>query len=54
MKELSLHEQCSISGGATLTTALLYLVLGASIYKILKSSKGRISIPKLIQLEWKD
>ena len=54
MKELSLYEQCSISGGAGLSTALLYLILGAGVYKLLKSSKGRISIPRLIQLEWKD
>ena len=54
MKELSLYEQYEISGGAGLSTALLYLILGAGLYKILKSSKGRISIPRLIQLEWKN
>ena len=53
MKELSMYEQCVISGGSGLSAALIYLILGAGIYKILMSSKGRISIPRLIQLEWK-
>ena len=54
MKELSLYEQCSISGGSGLSAALLYLILGAGLYKIIMSSKGRISIPRIIQLEWKN
>ena len=54
MKELSVNEQCVISGGAGFSAALLYLILGAGLYKILMSSKGRISIPRIIQLEWKN
>ncbi len=54
MKELSLYEQYEISGGTGISTALLYLIVGAGLYKILKSSKGRISIPKILQLEWRN
>ncbi len=54
MEELSMYEQSVISGGAGLSTAILYLILGAGLYKILKSTKGRISIPRIIQLEWKN
>lgn len=52
MKELSLEQQLDICGGVGVGTALLYLILGTALYKIYKSKKGRISIPKLIQLEW--
>lgn len=52
MKELSLQELEQINGGGVLTI-IIYCILGAGAYKILKSKKGRISIPKLIQLEWK-
>jgi hypothetical protein len=52
MREISLQEQYEICGGSAITTALLYLLLGAALYKIYKSKKGKISIPKLLQLEW--
>ena len=54
MKELSLQQQYEITGGSAIGTALLYLLLGAGLYKIYKSKRGRISIPKLIQLEWRE
>ena len=54
MKELTLQEQYEIIGGVALTTAVLYLILGTALYKIYKSKKGRVSIPKLIQLEWRN
>ncbi|MFR7591469.1 MAG: hypothetical protein ACLUVC_08505 [Longibaculum sp.] len=54
MKELSLQEQCTIQGGSLIGTALFYLLLGAGIYKIWKSKKGRISIPRLLNIEWRD
>lgn len=54
MKELSLREQCTIQGGSLIGTALFYLMLGAGIYKIWKSKKGRISIPRLLNIEWRD
>lgn len=52
MKELSLQELEQINGGGVLTV-IIYCVLGAGVYKIIKAKKGRISIPRLIQLEWK-
>ena len=54
MKELTLQEQYEITGGIGLGAALLYAILGAALYKIYKSKKGRISIPRLIQIEWRD
>ena len=54
MKELTLQQQCEIQGGSLIATALLYLILGAAAYKIIKSEKGRISIPRLISIEWRD
>ncbi len=54
MKELTLQQQCEIQGGGLIATALLYLILGAAAYKLIKSKKGRISIPRLISIEWRD
>ena len=54
MKELTLQQQCEIQGGSLIATALLYLILGSAAYKIIKSKKGRISIPRLISIEWRD
>ena len=54
MKELTLQQQYEIQGGSLIGTALIYLLLGAGIYKIWKSKKGRISIPRLINIEWRD
>ena len=54
MKELTLQEQYEIQGVSLVGTALLYLLLGAGIYKIWKSKKGRISIPRLINIEWRN
>ncbi|MCD7949347.1 MAG: hypothetical protein LUG12_03665 [Erysipelotrichaceae bacterium] len=53
MKELSLTEQCSLQGGSVVATVIIYVLLGAGIYKIIKSTSGRISIPKLVSIEWK-
>ncbi|MEG0277285.1 MAG: hypothetical protein RR630_09665 [Coprobacillus sp.] len=52
MKELSLNEQYTIQGGGFILTGLFYLLLGAGLYKIITSKRGRISVPRLIQLEW--
>lgn len=54
MKELTLQQQYEIKGGIALSTALLYLILGTALYKIYKSKKGRISIPRLLNLEWRN
>lgn len=52
MRELTLQEQYDIQGGSFIGTALLYLLLGAGVYKIWKSKRGRISLPRIIQIEW--
>ncbi len=52
MKELTLQQQCQVNGGG-LATVIIYCIIGTGLYKIIKSKKGRISIPKLITLEWK-
>ncbi|MCD7949346.1 MAG: hypothetical protein LUG12_03660 [Erysipelotrichaceae bacterium] len=53
MKELSLTEQCSLQGGSAVATVIIYVLLGAGIYKIIKSASGKISLSKLISIEWK-
>lgn len=53
MKELSLQEEYELVGGSAIGTIIIYLLLGAGIYKIIKSSSGKISIPKLVSTEWK-
>lgn len=52
MKELSLQEMQEVNGGGVMTV-IIYCILGVGAYKIIKSKRGRISIPRLIQLEWK-
>lgn len=52
MKELTLQQQEQINGGGALTI-IIYAILGATVYKIIKSKKGRVSVPRLIQIEWK-
>jgi len=54
MKELTLEQQYQIQGGSFIGTAIVYLLLGAGIYKLYYSKKGRISIPKLVSLEWRN
>ncbi|MCD7949170.1 MAG: hypothetical protein LUG12_02765 [Erysipelotrichaceae bacterium] len=53
MKELLLEEQCNLHGGSVISTMIIYLLLGAGLYKIIKSSSGKLSTPKLVSTEWK-
>ncbi len=53
MKELTLQQQYEVQGGSVIGTTLIYLLLGAGIYKLVTSTKGRISLPRIITLEWK-
>ena len=53
MRELSVYEQQELCGGSPIVQALLYILLGSGIYKIITSNKGRISIPRLVNIEWK-
>ena len=45
MNELQLNNQMDIVGGC--------IVVGAAVYKMLYSKSGRISIPRLISIEWR-
>lgn len=53
MKELTLNEQYQLTGGSAVATIIIYVLLGAGIYKIIKSKSGRISVPKIVSIEWK-
>ncbi|MCD7840556.1 MAG: hypothetical protein LUG46_08040 [Erysipelotrichaceae bacterium] len=53
MKELTMQEQFELTGGSAIGTIIIYLLLGAGLYKVIKSSSGKLSIPKLISTEWK-
>lgn len=52
MRELSVQEQFQITGGVGISTALIYIIIGAGLYKIYKSKHGKISISKLLIFEW--
>lgn len=52
MNELQLCSQMQISGGG-FTTVFFCIVMGTAIYKMAKSTAGRLSIPKLISIEWR-
>lgn len=52
MNELQMTQQMEISGGGV-GTWIVCIVVGAAVYKVLFSSSGRVSIPKLISIEWR-
>lgn len=52
MKELSVQRQLEVNGGSVVVY-LAAAALGVSVFKILMSSSGRLSIPYIISLEWK-
>lgn len=52
MNELQLSSQMDIVGGAV-GTWIVCIVVGAAVYKMLYSKSGRISIPRLISIEWR-
>ena len=51
MYELSEQEMMQVNGGGTLKY-IIYAIFGAAFYKLWRSKRGRVSIPKFIQLEW--
>lgn len=51
MYELTEMEMQSINGGSALIY-LIYVILGVGAYKLLRSKRGRMSLPRLIQIEW--
>lgn len=52
MNELQLSNQMDIVGGGA-GTWILCIVIGTAVYKMLFSKSGRVSIPKLISIEWR-
>ena len=51
-QELQLTNQMEIIGGGV-GTWIVCVVVGAAVYKMLYSSSGRISIPRLVSIEWR-
>ena len=47
-----LTNQMEIIGGGV-GTWIVCVVVGAAVYKMLYSSSGRISIPRLVSIEWR-
>ena len=52
MNELQLSSQMEISGGG-IGTVVFCVVIGAAVYNMVRSSAGRISIPRIISIEWR-
>ena len=52
MRELTEIQQCEIQGGSMIATGIIYILIGAGIYKIIRSKRGRVSIPRLVSIEW--
>ncbi len=52
MKELTQEQQELIVGEFGVGTVLVCIVVSAGVYKLITSSKGKISIPWFISLEW--
>lgn len=52
MNELQLSNQMEIVGGGV-GTWIVCIVIGTAVYKMLFSKSGRVSIPKLISIEWR-
>ena len=52
MNELQVAAQMEINGGG-LGGFFFCMVIGTALYKVYRSSKGRISIPRLISFEWR-
>lgn len=52
MNELQLSSQMEISGGGV-GTIVFCVVIGTAVYKMVKSTSGRISIPRIISIEWR-
>lgn len=52
MNELQLNNQMEISGGG-IGTIVFCVVIGAAVYKMVTSNSGRVSIPRIISIEWR-
>ncbi|WP_294578584.1 hypothetical protein [uncultured Thomasclavelia sp.] len=52
MNELQQAMQMDITGGSV-AGVIFFVVIGTAVYKMYKSSAGRISIPRIISIEWR-
>lgn len=52
MNELQQCSQMEVSGGG-LIGVIFCVVVGTAVYKMYRSSSGRVSIPRLISIEWR-
>ena len=52
MNELQQCMQMEVMGGGV-TGFFFCVVIGTAIYKIFRSGAGRVSIPKIISIEWR-
>lgn len=52
MNELQQNMQMEITGGSV-SGFFFCVVIGTAIYKMYRSSAGRISIPRIISIEWR-
>lgn len=52
MNELQQCSQMEVSGGGIIGVVFCVIV-GTAVYKMYRSSAGRVSIPRLISIEWR-
>lgn len=51
MHEMELSSQMETQGGS-IAFWVGTIIMGTAIYKLIRSARGRVSIPRLITLEW--
>ncbi|MFQ6791302.1 hypothetical protein [Thomasclavelia sp.] len=52
MNELQQAMQMEVTGGG-IGGVIFFIVIGTAVYKMYKSKAGRVSIPKIISIEWR-
>ncbi|MCD7840555.1 MAG: hypothetical protein LUG46_08035 [Erysipelotrichaceae bacterium] len=51
MRKLSLKDKYDLIGGTSINAVIIYTLLKAGLYKIIKSGSGKIFIPKIISMQ---
>lgn len=52
MNELQQCEQMEVMGGGV-AGFFFCVVIGTAVYKMFRSGAGRVSIPRIISIEWR-
>ena len=52
LEKLQQDLQMEVNGGGV-AGIIFFVVIGTAVYKMYKSSAGRISIPRIISIEWR-